>query len=54
MIVTKAKPVLIKFGLSLISCVIQGVLHWVAESSPGVDPLKVEVRLFDKLFVSEV
>ena len=32
----------------------QGVLHWVAEPSPGVDPLKVEVRLFDKLFKSEV
>ncbi|PWA94559.1 glutamine-tRNA ligase, putative / glutaminyl-tRNA synthetase, putative / GlnRS [Artemisia annua] len=30
-----------------------GVLHWVAEPSPGVDPLKVEVRLFDKLFKSE-
>ncbi|KAI7758304.1 hypothetical protein M8C21_014666, partial [Ambrosia artemisiifolia] len=29
-----------------------GVLHWVAEPSPGVDPLKVEVRLFDKLFLS--
>ena len=34
--------------------VMQGVLHWVAEPSPGVDPLKVEVRLFDKLFKSEV
>lgn len=32
----------------------QGVLHWVAQPSPGVDPLKVEVRLFDKLFLSEV
>ena len=32
----------------------QGVLHWVAEPSPGVDPLKVEIRLFDKLFNSEV
>ncbi|KAA8529137.1 hypothetical protein F0562_034064 [Nyssa sinensis] len=31
----------------------QGVLHWVAEPSPRVDPLKVEVRLFDKLFLSE-
>ncbi|CDP00642.1 unnamed protein product [Coffea canephora] len=31
----------------------KGVLHWVAESTPGVDPLKVEVRLFDKLFLSE-
>ncbi|KAJ9140755.1 hypothetical protein P3X46_031363 [Hevea brasiliensis] len=31
----------------------KGVLHWVAEPSPGVDPLKVEVRLFDKLFNSE-
>ncbi|XP_075481524.1 glutamine--tRNA ligase, cytoplasmic [Primulina tabacum] len=31
----------------------KGVLHWVSESSPGVDPLKVEVRLFDKLFSSE-
>lgn len=33
---------------------LQGVLHWVAEPSPGVDPLKVEVRLFDRLFRSEV
>ncbi|KAA8529139.1 hypothetical protein F0562_034062 [Nyssa sinensis] len=32
--------------------VVEGVLHWVAEPSPGVDPLKVEVRLFDKLFLS--
>ncbi|GMH27496.1 hypothetical protein Nepgr_029339 [Nepenthes gracilis] len=32
---------------------LKGVLHWVAEPSPGVDPLKVEVRLFDKLFLSE-
>ncbi|XP_059655493.1 glutamine--tRNA ligase, cytoplasmic-like [Cornus florida] len=31
----------------------KGVLHWVSESSLGVDPLKVEVRLFDKLFLSE-
>ncbi|MQL98503.1 hypothetical protein Taro_031212, partial [Colocasia esculenta] len=31
----------------------KGVLHWVAQPSPGVDPLKVEVRLFDKLFMSE-
>ncbi|XP_039055174.1 glutamine--tRNA ligase, cytoplasmic-like [Hibiscus syriacus] len=31
----------------------KGVLHWVAEPSPGSDPLKVEVRLFDKLFNSE-
>ncbi|GKB04136.1 glutamine--tRNA ligase [Tanacetum coccineum] len=30
-----------------------GVLHWVAEPVPGVDPLKVEVRLFNKLFNSE-
>ncbi|KAK3442739.1 glutamine--tRNA ligase, cytoplasmic [Eucalyptus grandis] len=31
----------------------KGVLHWVAETSHGVDPLQVEVRLFDKLFLSE-
>lgn len=31
----------------------KGVLHWVAERSPGVDLLKVEVRLFEKLFLSE-
>ncbi|CAK9159504.1 unnamed protein product [Ilex paraguariensis] len=31
----------------------KGVLHWVAEPSAGVNPLKVEVRLFDKLFLSE-
>ncbi|KAK9276921.1 hypothetical protein L1049_006459 [Liquidambar formosana] len=31
----------------------KGVLHWVAEPSPGIDPLKVEVRLFDKLFLTE-
>lgn len=34
--------------------VMQGVLHWVAAPSDGVDPLKVEVRLFDKLFLKEV
>lgn len=34
--------------------VLQGVLHWVARPSVGVDPLNVEVRLFDKLFLSEV
>ncbi|KAI4379144.1 hypothetical protein MLD38_005480 [Melastoma candidum] len=31
----------------------KGVLHWVAEPSAGVEPLQVEVRLFDKLFLSE-
>uniref|UniRef100_A0A7N0UU53 glutamine--tRNA ligase n=1 Tax=Kalanchoe fedtschenkoi TaxID=63787 RepID=A0A7N0UU53_KALFE len=31
----------------------KGVLHWVAEPSPGVHPLNVEVRLFEKLFLSE-
>ncbi|CAN4121839.1 unnamed protein product [Withania somnifera] len=31
----------------------KGVLHWVAEPSPGADPIKVEVRLFDRLFRSE-
>ena len=31
----------------------KGVLHWVAQPSPGVDPLKVEVRLFERLFLSE-
>ncbi|XP_022775972.1 glutamine--tRNA ligase-like isoform X5 [Durio zibethinus] len=31
----------------------KGVLHWVAEPYPGADPLKVEVRLFEKLFNSE-
>ena len=31
----------------------KGVLHWVAQPAPGVEPLKVEVRLFDKLFLSE-
>ncbi|KAJ3692027.1 hypothetical protein LUZ60_012377 [Juncus effusus] len=31
----------------------KGVIHWVAQPKPGVEPLKVEVRLFDKLFLSE-
>ncbi|KAL6007508.1 Glutamine--tRNA ligase, cytoplasmic [Asimina triloba] len=31
----------------------KGVLHWVAQPSPGIEPLKVECRLFDKLFLSE-
>ncbi|KAL4610128.1 hypothetical protein ACB092_08G029800 [Castanea dentata] len=31
----------------------KGVLHWVVAPSPGVDPLMVEVRLFNKLFLSE-
>lgn len=30
------------------------MIHWVARPSPGVEPLKVEVRHFDKLFKSEV
>lgn len=34
--------------------IMQGVLHWVAAPSPGIDPLMVEVRLFDRLFLSEV
>lgn len=33
---------------------LQGVIHWVAEPSPGFEPLKVVVRHFDKLFKSEV
>ena len=32
----------------------QGVIHWVAGPSREVDPLSIEVRLFDKLFNSEV
>ncbi|KAF7063848.1 hypothetical protein CFC21_070322 [Triticum aestivum] len=31
----------------------KGVLHWVSEPAPGVEPLKVEIRLFEKLFLSE-
>ncbi|KAK1290044.1 hypothetical protein QJS10_CPB18g01540 [Acorus calamus] len=31
----------------------KGVLHWVARPTQGVDPLMVDVRLFDKLFLSE-
>ncbi|KAF9677360.1 hypothetical protein SADUNF_Sadunf08G0099600 [Salix dunnii] len=31
----------------------KGVIHWVAEPSREVDPLRIEVRLFDKLFNSE-
>ncbi|KAL9255172.1 Glutamine--tRNA ligase-like protein [Drosera capensis] len=31
----------------------KGVLHWVAEPSAGISPLKVEVRLFETLFLSE-
>ncbi|KAG6484539.1 hypothetical protein ZIOFF_053058 [Zingiber officinale] len=31
----------------------KGVLHWVAQPSPGIEPLKMEVRLFEKLFLSE-
>lgn len=31
----------------------KGVLHWVAQPSVSVNPVKVEVRLFDKLFISE-
>lgn len=30
---------------------LQGILHYVAESSPGV---KLDVKLFEKLFISEV
>lgn len=42
------------FFIFVISIIIQGVLHWVAEPLAGVSPLQVEVRLFDKLFLSEV
>ncbi|KAI9078521.1 hypothetical protein K1719_039459 [Acacia pycnantha] len=31
----------------------KGVLHWVPQPSPGVNPLRIEVRLFEKLFLSE-
>eukprot|EP00245_Coleochaete_scutata_P005904 TRINITY_DN19893_c0_g1_i1.p1 TRINITY_DN19893_c0_g1~~TRINITY_DN19893_c0_g1_i1.p1 ORF type:complete len:798 (-),score=199.54 TRINITY_DN19893_c0_g1_i1:276-2669(-) len=31
----------------------KGVIHWVAEPRPGVSPLTAEVRLFDRLFLSE-
>ncbi|KAJ6689647.1 hypothetical protein OIU85_006003 [Salix viminalis] len=31
----------------------KGVIHWVAGPSREVDPLSIEVRLFDKLFNSE-
>ena len=47
----KACSVVIMFPTYLF---MQGVLHWVAQPSPGVNPLNVEVRLFDKLFLSEV
>eukprot|EP00850_Spirogloea_muscicola_P006880 SM000033S12401 [mRNA] locus=s33:775213:780031:- [translate_table: standard] len=31
----------------------KGVIHWVAEPAAGVEPLRVEVRLLEKLFLSE-
>ncbi|CAN6985089.1 unnamed protein product, partial [Brassica oleracea var. botrytis] len=31
----------------------KGVRHWVAESSPGKEPIRIEVRLFEKLLNSE-
>ncbi|KAJ0988083.1 hypothetical protein J5N97_006439 [Dioscorea zingiberensis] len=31
----------------------KGVLHWISQPSPGVEPFKVEVRLFEKLFLSQ-
>ncbi|KAH7440393.1 hypothetical protein KP509_04G104900 [Ceratopteris richardii] len=31
----------------------KGVIHWVSEPSHGILPLKVEVRMFEKLFLSE-
>ncbi|CAI9760949.1 unnamed protein product [Fraxinus pennsylvanica] len=39
--------------LHLLCSDLQGVLHWVVESALGIDPLKIEVRLFDKLFIFE-
>lgn len=30
---------------------LKGVLHWVAELATGVEPLEVEIRLFEKLFL---
>ena len=40
--------------VDLVCIFVQGVLHWVAQPAPGVEPLKVEIRLFEKLFLSEV
>ncbi len=31
----------------------KGVIHWVAQPAPGVEPPRIEARLYDKLFVSE-
>lgn len=31
----------------------KGVIHWVGEPSPGKEPIKAEVRLYEKLFKSE-
>lgn len=31
----------------------KGNLHWVAEPRPGVEPTKVELRLYDRLFTSK-
>jgi len=30
-----------------------GFIHWVAEASPGQEPLVAEVRIYEKLFLSE-
>jgi glutaminyl-tRNA synthetase len=32
----------------------KGNLHWVAQPHPGVEPTKVELRLYDRLFLSKV
>lgn len=31
----------------------KGNLHWVAQPAPGVEPTRVELRLYDRLFDSE-
>lgn len=32
---------------------LQGVLNWVAQTKPGVEPTKFEARLYDVLFKSQ-
>eukprot|EP01087_Luapelamoeba_hula_P007139 TRINITY_DN1734_c0_g1_i2.p1 TRINITY_DN1734_c0_g1~~TRINITY_DN1734_c0_g1_i2.p1 ORF type:complete len:788 (+),score=172.90 TRINITY_DN1734_c0_g1_i2:287-2365(+) len=49
----KGEPVLIKATVDVESKKLpKGIINWVAQPAPGVDPLTIEVRLYDRLFKS--
>lgn len=32
---------------------VQGYIHWVCEPAPGMEPMSIEVRMYDRLFMSK-